>query len=260
MAGENATDEDLDPGRLDDSAIDEAVDGLRGVLKKDAGEEPVLDNQNVDGESVDGMSGAEAIGSDFGADVVGDDPTAALDDPFNIGDAPEPGASDLGAPDLGAGDLGAGDLGAGDLGAGDLGATDFGATDFGNAAGLGGAMDPGASSDFGAAAGQDFGAMPEIAASPKLGASGNNTRADLVLGIPVDVQIILGASRMAVSSLMDLSEGATIALDRKIGEPVEIMVNGKLIGRGEITVLESDETRFAIRIIEVIGTPHKKTD
>jgi flagellar motor switch protein FliN/FliY len=38
------------------------------------------------------------------------------------------------------------------------------------------------------------------------------------------------------------------------------VVNGKLIGRGEITVLESDETRFAVRIIEVVGATQKKSD
>ena len=81
---------------------------------------------------------------------------------------------------------------------------------------------------------------------------------DLVLDIPVDVQIILGSSRMAVQTLMNLNEGATIALDRKIGEPVEIMVNGKLIGRGEITVLESDETRFGVRMIEIFGAAPEK--
>ncbi len=43
---------------------------------------------------------------------------------------------------------------------------------------------------------------------------------------------------------MNLNEGATIALDKKIGEPVEIMVNGRRIARGEITVLENDDTRF----------------
>ena len=94
----------------------------------------------------------------------------------------------------------------------------------------------------------------------KIGASGTTNRVDLVLGIPIDVQIILGSSRMAVSSLMNLSEGATIALDRKIGEPVDIMVNGKLIGRGEITVLETDDTKFAVKIIEVIGEPQKKSN
>lgn len=115
--------------------------------------------------------------------------------------------------------------------------------------------------DFGAASdaiGGVFDAPMGEPANPRLGASGTSSRMDLVLGIPVDVQIILGTSRMAVSALMNLSEGATIPLDRKIGEPVEIMVSGKLIGRGEITVLDSDETKFAVRIIEVIGEPQKK--
>ncbi|TCM56038.1 flagellar motor switch protein FliN/FliY [Rhizobium sp. PP-F2F-G48] len=74
---------------------------------------------------------------------------------------------------------------------------------------------------------------------------------DLIMDIPIDVQIVLGSSRMQVSGLMGLTEGATIALDRKIGEPVEIMVNGRVIGRGEITVLEEDDTRFGVRLIEV---------
>ena len=107
---------------------------------------------------------------------------------------------------------------------------------------------------------QDFGGAPSSKPGVKIGASGAANRVDLVLGIPIDVQIILGSSRMAVSTLMNLSEGATIALDRKIGEPVDIMVNGKLIGRGEITVLETDDTKFAVKIIEVIGEPQKKSN
>ncbi|EDQ34577.1 flagellar motor switch protein FliN [Hoeflea phototrophica DFL-43] len=241
MAGENATDDDFNPAPLDDGAIDDAVGDLRDVLKKDAGEAPVLND-----ESMDGMGGAASLDSDFGADF-GNDSAAAADDPFNIGDAPETGAAEFGGDDL---SMGAPDLGATDFG----GTADFGGTDFG------GDTDFGGGADFGGAAGQDFGAAAAAAPGPTLGATGANTRVDLVMGIPVDVQIILGSSRMAVSSLMELSEGATIALDRKIGEPVEIMVNGKMIGRGEITVLDSDDTKFAVRIIEVIGAPQKKTD
>jgi flagellar motor switch/type III secretory pathway protein FliN len=63
---------------------------------------------------------------------------------------------------------------------------------------------------------QDFGSAPSSNPGVKIGASGSTNRVDLVLGIPIDVQIILGSSRMAVSTLMNLSEGATIALDRKI--------------------------------------------
>ncbi|MBC7284381.1 flagellar motor switch protein FliN [Hoeflea sp.] len=212
MAGDKALDGETDQIAQDDGAIDGAIGELRGVLKKNAGQEPDLNN-----ESVDGMGGATAFGSDFGADFADGDAAAEDNDPFNIGDP-----ADMGMPGMGD--------------------TAFGG-DFAGDAGLG----------------QDFGAAPETATGPKTGASGAVSRMDLVLGIPIDVQIILGSSRMAVSSLMNLSEGATIALDRKIGEPVEIMVNGKLIGRGEITVLDSDETRFAVRIIEVIGEERKKS-
>mgnify|MGYP000043482972 CR=1 FL=1 len=74
---------------------------------------------------------------------------------------------------------------------------------------------------------------------------------DLIMDIPIDVQIVLGNSHMHVATLMNLTEGATIALDRRIGEPVEVIVNGRMIGRGEITVLEEDNTRFGVRMIEV---------
>ncbi|TBH14253.1 flagellar motor switch protein FliN, partial [Rhizobium leguminosarum] len=75
-----------------------------------------------------------------------------------------------------------------------------------------------------------------------------------IMDIPIDVQIMLGTSRMQVSGLMNLNEGATIALDKKIGEPVEIMVNGRRIARGEITVLDNDDTRFGVKLIEVLST------
>ncbi|WP_246660495.1 flagellar motor switch protein FliN [Nitratireductor sp. XY-223] len=105
--------------------------------------------------------------------------------------------------------------------------------------------------DFGA----DFSAQPEAAdIGQPTGATGNIPNADIIMDIPVDVQIVLGKTRMKVSSLMSLDEGATISLDRKIGETVDIMVNGRMIGHGEITVLEEDETRFGVRLTEILGS------
>jgi flagellar motor switch protein FliN/FliY len=59
---------------------------------------------------------------------------------------------------------------------------------------------------------------------------------------------------MPVSELMALQKGSTVALDRRIGEPVDVVVNGRKIARGEITVLESDSSRFGIRLTEIIAT------
>ncbi|MCQ4634151.1 flagellar motor switch protein FliN [Shinella sp. CPCC 100929] len=129
---------------------------------------------------------------------------------------------------------------------GDFGSSDFGGgaatSDFGGGTSFGG-------SDFGG--GTDFGADLGEAARP---GSALQSNMDLIMDIPIDLQIVLGSSQMQVSSLMNLSEGATIALDRRIGEPVEVMVNGRVIGRGEITVLENDDTRFGVKLIEVKST------
>jgi flagellar motor switch protein FliN/FliY len=127
------------------------------------------------------------------------------------------------------------------------GGTEFGG-DFGVASDDAFGGDFGGDTTFGG--GADFGGPQDMAAEP---GSAMNANMDLIMDIPIDVQIVLGSSRMQVSSLMNLTEGATIALDRKIGEPVDLIVNGRLIGRGEITVLENDETRFGIKLIEVMA-------
>ena len=126
---------------------------------------------------------------------------------------------------------------------------DFGGNDFGSAEapsfGSGFDMD---APDFG---GSDFSSSAETPTQP---GSALDANLDLIMDIPIDVEIVLGSSRMQVSGLMNLEEGATIALDKKIGEPVEITVNGRRIGKGEITVLEHDDTRFGVKLTEVLST------
>jgi flagellar motor switch protein FliN/FliY len=89
--------------------------------------------------------------------------------------------------------------------------------------------------------------MPEM---PDMPAGSANT--SLIMNIPVDVQIVLGNAEMPVSELMALRKGSTVALNRRIGEPVDVVVNGRKIARGEITVLESDPSRFGIKLTEIV--------
>lgn len=158
------------------------------------------------------------IGSDFGGGI-GDDFAMGDDksDPLSAFESDFGG----GALDSPSADFGGSDA----FGGGSLGDTSFGDT--------------------------SFGAAPS---SPSEPGSALNANLDLIMDIPIEVQIVLGSSRMQVSGLMNLEEGAIIALDKKIGEPVEIMVNGRRIARGEITVLENDDTRFGVKLIEVMGT------
>lgn len=247
MSTEEAPENELETDAADPAELDEAIDGLRDVLKQDSEGTDLSSDGAEAGELPDiGADFASDIGSDFASDAS-DDLGADFSAGGGLGDDLGGGlGGDLGGDFSAGGGIGdvfaGGDFAGGDL-SGDLGGGgDIGGMDL-NAGGMGGAD---IAADTGMA---DFGAGATVT-----GATGSKSRADLILDIPIDVQVVLGTSRMQVSALMDLSEGATIGLERKIGEPVEIMVNGKLIGRGEITVLENDDTRFGVKMIEVIGS------
>jgi flagellar motor switch protein FliN/FliY len=76
---------------------------------------------------------------------------------------------------------------------------------------------------------------------------------ETVLQIPVSVKVVLGSATMPVSSVLKLGRGAVVPLDRKVGEPVDVVVNGRVIARGEVVVLDEDNSRFGVSLTEVIG-------
>ena len=86
-----------------------------------------------------------------------------------------------------------------------------------------------------------------------LDAAGHNL--DTILRIPVVVQVVLGSASMSVANLLKIGRGAVIPLDRRIGEPVDISVNGRIVARGEVVVVEDDNSRFGVSLTEIIGPP-----
>ena len=86
----------------------------------------------------------------------------------------------------------------------------------------------------------------------KLG-SGRNL--DSILRIPVTIQVVLGSATMPVANLMKLGRGAIVPLDHRVGEPVDVVVNGRIIARGEVVVVEDDNSRFGISLTEIVGPP-----
>lgn len=76
---------------------------------------------------------------------------------------------------------------------------------------------------------------------------------DTILRIPVVVQVVLGSAVMPVSNLLKLGRGAVIPLDHRVGEPVDVVVNGRVIARGEIVVVEDDNSRFGVSLTEIVG-------
>lgn len=71
-----------------------------------------------------------------------------------------------------------------------------------------------------------------------------------VYKVPVDVKVVLGNFRMQVEQLLKLSRGAVIELDRKAGEPVDIVMNDRLIARAELVIVEDE--RIGVTLTEII--------
>ncbi len=86
---------------------------------------------------------------------------------------------------------------------------------------------------------------PADAPAPDLG---------LVRDVKLRLTVEVGATTMAVGQVMELEPGAVVELDRDVGDPADLLVNGKKIGRAEVTV---EEERLAIRVIELISDDAK---
>lgn len=82
---------------------------------------------------------------------------------------------------------------------------------------------------------------------------GNARNIETILRIPVTVQVVLGSTTMPVSNLLKLARGAVVPLDHRVGEPVDVVVNGRVVARGEVVVVEDDTTRFGVSLTEVVG-------
>ncbi len=73
---------------------------------------------------------------------------------------------------------------------------------------------------------------------------------DLVLEVPVDVSLRVGATDISIRDLVSLVEGSVISLDRDAGEPMDVLVNGTLIAHGEIVVVDD---RYGVRLTDVVS-------
>ncbi len=73
---------------------------------------------------------------------------------------------------------------------------------------------------------------------------------DFILDIPLDVTVELGRTSMLVNELLQLGQGSVIELTKLAGEPMEILVNGKLIARGEVVVVNE---KFGVRLTDIVS-------
>ena len=80
----------------------------------------------------------------------------------------------------------------------------------------------------------------------------NPSNLNLVLDVPVSLTIELGGCQLPMREVLQLNLGSVVQLDKAADAPVELSINGKLIARGEVVVVED---RYGVKITEVVGQP-----
>jgi flagellar motor switch protein FliN len=73
----------------------------------------------------------------------------------------------------------------------------------------------------------------------------------MIMGLPVMMKVVLGSAKMPVATLAKLAKGSVVKLDKMVGDPVDILVNGRLIARGEVVVLNEGTSRFGVVLTHV---------
>jgi flagellar motor switch protein FliN/FliY len=73
---------------------------------------------------------------------------------------------------------------------------------------------------------------------------------DVILDVPVTLSMEIGRTRISIRNLLQLNQGSVVELDRLAGEPMDVMVNGTLIARGEVVVVND---KFGIRLTDIIS-------
>src|SRR3954462_3453912 len=81
-------------------------------------------------------------------------------------------------------------------------------------------------------------------------AGSGDRRMDLLLDVPLDLSVELGRARMSIQDLLALGPGSVIELDKIAGEALDILVNDRLVARGEAVVVND---KFGIRITDIVS-------
>jgi len=103
---------------------------------------------------------------------------------------------------------------------------------------------------------EDIGAPDEEGAelvdegTPVKATGGETKSLDLILDIPLTVAVELGRSKMLINDLLQLGQGSVIELTKLVGEPLEVLVNQKLVARGEVVVVNE---KFGVRLTDIVS-------
>ena len=71
----------------------------------------------------------------------------------------------------------------------------------------------------------------------------------LIMDVPLEVTVELGRTKKSIAEILDFAPGTIIELDKIAGEPIDVLVNGKFVAKGEVVVIEES---FGVRVTEII--------
>ena len=78
----------------------------------------------------------------------------------------------------------------------------------------------------------------------------NDANIGLILDVPLQVTVELGRTKKTIKDILELTNGSIVELDKLAGEPVDIMVNGKFLAKGEVVVIDEN---FGVRITDIVS-------
>ncbi len=100
----------------------------------------------------------------------------------------------------------------------------------------------------------DLDEIDEMSSGEKGGEKVDTKSLDLILDIPLTVAVELGRSKILINDLLQLGQGSVIELTKLVGEPLEVLVNNKLVARGEVVVVNE---KFGVRLTDIV-TPMER--
>lgn len=87
-------------------------------------------------------------------------------------------------------------------------------------------------------------------AEPRAQAPSGEVDVNAILDVPVTMSLEVGRARLTIGELLQLGPGSIVELDRAAGEPLDVLLNGRLVARGEVVVTDD---KFGIRLLDIVS-------
>jgi flagellar motor switch protein FliN/FliY len=90
----------------------------------------------------------------------------------------------------------------------------------------------------------------DAASVAKTSSGSGEINLDALMDVPVTLSVEIGRSKLPIKQLISLNQGSVVELERGVNEPLDLMVNGTLIARGEVVVVDG---QFGLRLIDIVS-------